>query len=218
LLAGVIGRENGHPLQVLELVIFAALAAVVLFQLYTVLGRRVGRQPEDATETGRPRPVGEAETRRLEEPQVENLPLSGVAAVQARDPAFEPGRFLAGATGAYEMVVRAFAEGDRATLKGLVSPSVYQTFDKAISQREADGRTGSVEFLHPPRADLESADMSGNLARARVRFLAEVRDRSKGPEGESVEDRRTAEIWTFERSVDSRDPNWALARVDAAEA
>jgi predicted lipid-binding transport protein (Tim44 family) len=205
-------------LQVLELVIFAALAAVVLFQLYTVLGRRVGRQPEDAAETGRPRPVGEAETRRLEEPQVENVPLSGVAAVHARDPAFEPGRFLAGATGAYEMVVRAFAEGDRATLKSLVSPSVYQTFDKAISQREADGRTESVEFLHPPRADLESADMSGNLARAQVRFLAEVRNRSKGPEGEAVEDRRTAEIWTFERSVDSRDPNWALARVDAAEA
>jgi predicted lipid-binding transport protein (Tim44 family) len=103
-------------------------------------------------------------------------------------------------------------------LKGLVSPSVYQTFDKAIGQREADGRTESVEFLHPPRADLESADMNGNLARVRVRFLAEVRSRTKGPEGEAVDDRRTAEIWSFERSVDSRDPNWALARVDAAQA
>lgn len=34
-------------MQVLELIIFAGLAAIVLYQLYSVLGRRVGRQPED---------------------------------------------------------------------------------------------------------------------------------------------------------------------------
>jgi predicted lipid-binding transport protein (Tim44 family) len=204
-------------LQVLELVIFAALAAVVLFQLYTVLGRRVGRQPEDAAEAERPRPAEEIEARRPDELQ-EGPPLSGVAAIQARDPSFDVGGFLGGARSAYEMIVRAFAEGDRSTLKSLVSPSVYQTFDNAIATREAEGRSETAEFLQPPRADLESADMFGNLARARVRFLAEVRSRSKGPEGEAVDDRRTAEIWTFERAVDSRDPNWALARVDAAQA
>lgn len=200
----------------LELVIFAALAAVVLFQLYTVLGRRVGRQPEDAAEAERPKPA-EIEPRRPEEP-LEEAPLTGVAAIQARDPGFQVDRFLSGAKAAYEMIVRGYAEGDRATLKSLVSPSVYQTFANAIDAREAEGRSEAVEFLQPPRADLESADMSGNLARARVRFLAEVRSRSKGPEGEAVDDRRTAEIWTFERPVDSRDPNWVLARVDAAQA
>ena len=39
---------QGRKLQVLELIIFAGLAAIVLYQLYAVLGRRVGRQPEDA--------------------------------------------------------------------------------------------------------------------------------------------------------------------------
>ena len=203
-------------LQVLELVIFAALAAVVLFQLYAVLGRRVGRQPEDAAEAEGPRAPAEADLRRPGEP-VEAHALSGVAAIQARDPSFDPSQFLAGARQAYEMVVLAFAAGDRDTLRNLTSPSVYQTFDKAISARDAEGRTEKVEFLHPPRADLESADMIGNLAQARVRFLAEFRTRSTGPEGEAVDDRRTAEVWTFERPVDSRDPNWALARVDAAE-
>jgi predicted lipid-binding transport protein (Tim44 family) len=203
-------------LQVLELVIFAALAAVVLFQLYTVLGRRVGRQPED-NEAERPRPLGEVEARRPDE-ALEGPAPTGVAAIQQRDPGFEAGRFLSGARQAYEMVVRAFAEGDRETLRNLVSPSVYQTFDTAIAAREADGRTETAEFLQPPRADLENAEMTGNVARVKVRFLAEVRSRSKGPEGEAVDDRRTAELWTFERSVDSRDPNWALARVDAAQA
>lgn len=205
------------PLQVLELVIFAALAAVVLFQLYAVLGRRVGRQPEDAAEAEAARAPAEIEPRRPDEAPLDHGPVTGVAAVQARDPTFSPSSFLQGARQAYEMVVLAFAAGDREALRNLTSPSVYQTFDKAIAQREAEGRTEKVEFLQPPRADLESADMIGNLAQARVRFLAEFRTRSKGPEGEAVDDRRTAEVWTFERAVDSRDPNWALARVDAAE-
>ena len=204
----------GFNLQILELVIFAALAAVVLFQLYAVLGRKVGRQPEDAEAEPPPAPKPELDVRRPEEA----LPMTGLQALQAEDPSFGPAHFLSGAKGAYEIIVRAYAAGDRETLRSLVSPSVYQTFDTAISSREAEGRTGSAEFLHPPRADLESAEMVGRMAKVRVRFLAEVRNRSKGPEGEAVDDQRTAELWTFERSLDSRDPNWALARVDAAEA
>ena len=76
-----------------------------------------------------------------------------------------------------------------------------------------------MEFLHPPRADLEKAEVAGaDLAKLTVRFLAEFRSRTKGPEGEGVDDRRTAELWTFERNLKSRDPNWVLTHVDAAEA
>ena len=120
---------------------------------------------------------------------------------------------------AYEMMVRAFAAGDRDDPAEPASPSVYQTFDTAIAQREADGRTETVEFLQPPRADLESAEMIGDLARRSGALPGGIpQPQSKGPEGEAVDDRRTAEVWTFERAVDSRDPNWTLARVDAAEA
>jgi len=203
-------------LQILELVIFAALAAVVLFQLYTVLGRRVGRQPEDAQETQRPR-APDVEPRRPDE-ALDGARLTGLAAVRARDPHFDATDFLDGAKAAYEMVVRAFAEGDRGTLKNLTQPSVYQSFDTALAQRESEGRTEKVEFLQPPRADIEGAEVDGLVGRIKVRFLAEFRSRSKGPEGEAVDDRRTAEVWTFERPIDSRDPNWSLARVDAAQA
>ena len=36
------------PLQLLQLLFVALIAAVVLFNLYSVLGRRIGRQPEEA--------------------------------------------------------------------------------------------------------------------------------------------------------------------------
>jgi predicted lipid-binding transport protein (Tim44 family) len=206
-------------LQLLELIIFAGLAAIVLYQLYSVLGRRVGRQPEDqpAAEA-----AGGVQTRpdRVVEGRDEGVTLTGLAAVRSRDPAFDIHRFLAGAKSAYEMIVRGFANGDRAALRPLLSPAVMATFDSAISTREAEGRTESVEFLHAPRADLDKAEIVGasDLARLTVRFLAEFRSRSKGPEGEAVEDRRTAELWTFERNLKSRDPNWLLIHVDAAEA
>lgn len=202
----------------IELVIFAALAAVVLFQLYAVLGRKVGRQPEDAETELAARRAGQPEAPPAVPPNVEPAAVSGGDAIRQRDPDFDEAEFLKGATMAYQMLVKAYATGDRTTLKDLTSPSVYQTFDKAIAKREAEGRSETIDFPHPPRADLESAEMVGDTAKARVRFLAEYRSRSKGPEGEAVDDRRTAEVWTFQRKVDSRDPNWVLARVDAAQA
>ena len=129
------------------------------------------------------------------------------------------GRFLAGARSAYEMIVKAFAAGDRALLRKLLGSGVMASFDTAIAQREAEGRTETVEFLHSPRADLEKAEVTAaDVGRLTVRFLAEFRSRTKGPEGEGVDDRRTAELWTFERNLKSRDPNWMLVHVDAAEA
>ena len=205
-------------MQVLELIIFAGLAAIVLFQLYAVLGRRVGRQPEDApaVPTTAPAPVAaDAQAPAI----AEGVALTGLAAVKAKDPAFDVGRFLGGAKGAYEMIVKAFAAGDRTQLRNLLAPEVMAGFDTAIARREAEARTETVEFLHPPRADFERAEVLGaDLARVTVRFLAEFRSRTNGPEGEGVEDRRTAELWTFERHLKSRDPNWMLAHVDAAEA
>ncbi len=203
-------------MQILELIIFAGLAAIVLYQLYAVLGRRVGRQPEDAPAV----PTTAAPLAPVDQIAAdEGVALTGLAAVKARDPGFDIGRFLGGSKSAYEMIVKAFAAGDRGQLRNLLAPPVMAGFDTAIAKREAENRTETVEFAHPPRADLEKAEVVGaDLARLTVRFLAEFRSRTKGPEGEAVEDRRTAELWTFERHLKSRDPNWLLTHVDAAEA
>lgn len=202
--------------QIFELVIFGVLAAVVLYNLYAVLGRRIGRQPGEAAagDAG-----GAAADRRLPDlaspPDVE---LTGLAALKARDPAFDLDKFLQGARAAYEMIVRAFASGDRAALKGLLAEPVMAGFESAMAQREAQGRSEEISFEHPPRTDIEDTKVEGDLARIRVRYLAEFTSREKSPEGETTQERRTAESWTFERNLSSRDPNWTLVRVDAAEA
>jgi predicted lipid-binding transport protein (Tim44 family) len=202
--------------QALELLISAVLAGIVLYQLYAVLGRRVGRQPEDEkpVATAGPTPFD-----KIESPvPVDDTPLSGLAAVRARDPSFNVGHFLNGSKTAYEFIVKAFAAGDRAALEGLLAPHILTGFVAVIDQRAAEGRTEVVEFIQAPRADLESIDLNGHLVTAKVRFLAEFRSRTQGPEGEGVDDRRTAEVWTFARPVASANPNWILTRVDAAQA
>lgn len=205
-------------MQVLQLIIFAGLAAIVLYQLYSVLGRRKGLQPEDR-QTAEPLERRAAAPVLGDTPDDDGVELTGLAAVRAKDPTFDVGRFLSGAKAAYEMVVKAFAEGDRETLKNLLAPQVLASFEEVIDARAAEGRTEQVEFFQSPRADLERAEVvQGDLARVTVRFLAEFRSRTKGPEGEGVDDRRTAELWTFERRLKSRDPNWILVHVDAAEA
>src|SRR5438445_11442498 len=205
-------------LQVVELLIFAAVAAVVLYQLYAVLGRRVGRQPGD--NPAAPATAGRAplEAPPSGRPALDSIALSGVSAIKAKDSAFDIDKFLSGARSGFEMIVVGFATGDREALRPLLAPEVMTAFEDVMAQRESEGRSEKVEFLQPPRADLEESAVDGDIARIKVRFLAEFRSRSKGPEGEAVDDRRTAEVWTFQRPVASKDPNWMLARVEAAQA
>ena len=201
-----------------QIIFFAVIAAVVLFQLYNVLGKRVGRQPqEDAralpptTEAANPRPP------------LDPALLTAISSLRARDPAFDPAKFLDGARQAYETIVRGYASGDRAALKPLLAPQVFDSFEAGMAARETRAETEQVEFVLSPRADLESATAEGDRAVARVRFLAEIRSRilpaDAGDEAEPrIEERRTAENWTFERTLGAADPNWVLARVEAATA
>jgi predicted lipid-binding transport protein (Tim44 family) len=205
------------PLQILELVIFAALAAVLLYQLYAVLGRRVGRQPGEGGLIQTPRFLRPRDAAPAPDKPVDPA-LAGLPALKARDSSFDPAKFLLGARTAYEMIVKAFVAGDRDALKPLTEPKVFEAFDRAIAEREAASRTETIDFLQPVRADLEAAEVEGEKAKLKVRFLAEFRARTKDAAGEAVDDRRTAEVWTFSRLLSSRDPNWTLARVDAAEA
>ena len=197
----------------IQILVLAVIAAVVLYQLYATLGRRVGRGPEDVAATAK---VGTTAVPTAE-PVVTGR-LEGVAALRARQPDFDPARFLIGARSAYEMIVKAFAAGERETLKPLLADDVMANFEAAIAAREAEGRTEKVEFMVPPRVDLESVAVEGDTARAVVRILAEVRARSVSAAGEAVDDRRTAELWTFERDLKTSNPNWTLVHVGAAEA
>ncbi|MBL0948112.1 MAG: TIM44-related membrane protein TimA [Brevundimonas sp.] len=205
-----------------QIILFAVIAAVVLFQLYNVLGKKVGRQPEEDARA-RPQPPGAGDagpaSPATSGPALDAHTLAAIAGLKARDPNFDPNRFMDGARQAHETIVRGYAEGDREALKPLLTPVVMTSFEAGMADREAHGVQERVEFPHPPRADLELATVEGEKAVARVRFLSELKQTISAANQEPrVEERRTAEIWTFERPLNASDPNWVLARVEPASA
>ena len=84
--------------------------------------------------------LGDERRRRKLEAEIEQLAgnkpevAEGLNAVAAADPSFMPKSFLEGAKTAYEMVVTAFAAGDRKTLKTLLDKDVYEGFEQVIAE------------------------------------------------------------------------------------
>lgn len=191
----------------LEILVLAFIAGFVLFRLYTTLGKRTGEErPQPAPAQGEfPRGPVDAP---VAPPPPAGMAGDGVAAIERADPNFEPGYFLQGARSAYDLIVGAFAKGDRDALRGLLTPRVYESYVAAIAAREAQGGVGP-EIVRLRSAEIADAELSGDTARVVVKFEAELAEGAHGV-------RDAKERWTFERNVRSSDPNWLLSRVQAA--
>jgi predicted lipid-binding transport protein (Tim44 family) len=146
----------------------------------------------------------------------------GLKTIAAADRSFNATEFLAGARTAYEMVVTAFAEGDRKVLKNLLSKEVYDGFVSAIGQREARQETIEFKFVGIDKADITGAAVKAGTAQVTVRFLSKLisatHDKSgKVIDGDPVHVGDVTDIWTFARDVSSRDPNWKLIATESVE-
>jgi len=137
------------------------------------------------------------------------------------DPTFEPDSFLAGARAAYEIIVTAFAEGNRKTLKNLLSTDVYQGFSTAIGERENRNEQIDQSFVGIKSADIVEAELKNGIAQLTIKFVSELISATRDRAGEVVSGdprriREVTDIWTFAREVTSRDPNWKLIATQAA--
>jgi predicted lipid-binding transport protein (Tim44 family) len=135
--------------------------------------------------------------------------------IKLADRSFDTERFLSGARAAYEMIVTAFARGERDTLRPLLNDDVFETFERAIKAREARQVRVDFTFLKLKGARLTGAEVKGDTAELTVTFESEVMMAGYDPAGTLVEgDAKTphsvTDIWTFARDLSSRDPNWML--------
>jgi len=193
----------------MQLAILAFVAGFVLFRLYTTLGRRTGSEPppQPAPVQGElPRETPGAAP--FAAPNVEGSAGEGLMAIVRADPNFDIEHFVVGSRAAYELIVGAFAKGDQETLRGLLTPRVFQSYAAAITERQTTGGEGP-ELVRLKSAEIADAALQGDVARVTVKFEAELAEGAHG-----VRDAR--ERWTFERNVRSPDPNWLLSRVQAA--
>ncbi len=222
-----------------------AIAVVVFFKLRSVLGTRTGREKtidfpplerkKPASANGGdnviPIPGAEDEPRRGLPPEKAPPVWEGVAKegeplalvleqIREKEPAFTVSHFLEGAGAAYEIIVTAFAAGDKKALRPLLTREVFQGFSSAIDERRARGETLNLTFVGLDDARIVKGEMKGKKALLTVKFVSEVITSLVNGKGEIIEGdperiTRVTDIWTFERPVPSRDPNWKLAATEA---
>jgi predicted lipid-binding transport protein (Tim44 family) len=222
-------------------IIFLVIAVVIFMRLGSVLGRRTGHErttfdprvkappaaarndnvvslpSRDHAAQGSATPNLEVLTRHA----TPGTPLHDtlVTLIKAEQ-TFDLDHFLTGAKAAYEMIVTAYAEGDRVTLKNLLAPDVYDGFVAAIADREKAGQKTELTFVGIEEAKLTGAEFDGRLARLSVRFVAELisvtRDKAGAVvDGDPTEVQTIRDSWTFARDITSRDPNWKLVATEA---
>ncbi len=197
----------------IELLFLAGVAIFVVTRLIGVMGQKRGAPPPSADNKGntaRLHRVGPANESLGDEDAPDRdlgAPVDGLDEIRRADEGFSRHAFVSGAKQAYEMIVTAFAEGDRSALKPLLTPEVYDAYIAAIDAREADG-TPPLEFVRLKQASVENGELDGSVASIDVMFEAEL------SEGERI--RQTREEWTFERDLKARDPNWRLSGVTPA--
>ncbi|MBS0234309.1 MAG: Tim44 domain-containing protein [Proteobacteria bacterium] len=148
----------------------------------------------------------------------------GLLDIAKLDPSFEPDSFLAGAGRAYEMIVSAFAEGNRRSLKDLLSKDVYDGFTAAIAEREARGETIEQQFVGIKKSEMVEAETKNGIAYVTVRFVSELISVTRDKAGEVISGdakkiKDVTDIWTFSRDISTAkarsNPNWRLVATQA---
>jgi predicted lipid-binding transport protein (Tim44 family) len=215
--------------QFFDVILLALVTGFIAFRLYTVLGRRTGHERSHEDQLRLPdAPTPKAATVKdnvVSLPERASQAGAGVinAGAQPRglldiklaDRTFDAERFLGGARAAYEMIVTAFARGERDTLRPLLSDDVFEAFDKEIRAREAKKERVDFTFLSLKSARITDAVLKGQTAEVTVTFQSEIMLAGYDPSGALIEgDAKTphqvTEEWTFARETRSNDPNWTL--------
>jgi predicted lipid-binding transport protein (Tim44 family) len=211
---------------VTSILIFAAIAIFLLFRLRAVLGRRTGEERERPNPFDRP-PMVPMRRGLADQPGADGRPTlvidndpslpqsleARLARVHAADANFDEKHFLSGARSAFQMIVQAFAIGDLATLRPLLSSHLYGEFGRAISARPRGEAPVPVHFDGPVDAEVVDARVVGREIQIQARFVShQLHGNETGPA-----EHETIDLWTFAREADARDPNWQLVETASGE-
>ncbi|HLZ66202.1 MAG TPA: Tim44/TimA family putative adaptor protein [Aliidongia sp.] len=214
--------------QVIDIILFAMVAAFLVFRLWSVLGRRTGNE-HTPSEPRRPI-VGNIVPRAAVTDNVVALPDrsrpmtpprpatpldAGLAQIRAADPHFRIEAFIDGARHAFDLIVKSYADGDTATLRPLLSDEVYDVFAEAIRHRLATKETVDTRVVSMRDPEAVEAGLDGRTASITIKFVSNQISATRNADGKVVEgdpDRAAehTDSWTFSRNVRSSDPNWIL--------
>jgi predicted lipid-binding transport protein (Tim44 family) len=220
------GKTMGDDGSLINILIFAGIAVFLFFRLRAVLGRRTGEEREQSNPLDRgsvapfrpgaadpaSNPGGRPAVVIDNDPTLPQSLDAKIARIHSADPSFDEKHFLGGAREAFQMIVSAFAAGDLATLRPLLSSQLYGEFGRVISERPNRDVPDSIRFDGPVEAELVDGRVIGRETQIQVRFAS----RQLHPGDTAPPEHETIDLWTFSRDLGSRDPNWQLVETAAS--
>ena len=206
-----------------DILIFAIIAIFLVMRLRNILGSRDGFEQRQDN-----RPVQtELESESVQEKKV--VPLRpaqldglGLEAVRRADPSFNDDAFMQGAASAFGIILNAFADGELAQLRRLLSFELYEEFSESIRLRNQNGDELSISILSIDDVQLTHGQVVEKIASVTVTFITTQTRRLTDSAGivledESVEAASLTDIWVFERDTQLNDPNWKLVETRVPE-
>jgi predicted lipid-binding transport protein (Tim44 family) len=188
-------------LQFFDIILFAAIAGFIIYRLRSVLGKRTGYEKKV---------VESKPTYKEDEKQQQTIPSLldnqlKLENVYKKVNNFNHKQFLDGAKKAFEIIITSFNNGDKKTLKNLVSKDVFLTFENAIDN---NSNNPSSQFYSLIIESVEDAKVENNVISISLNFISE--QMLNDDEGKIVKNRDT---WTFEKPVNSSSPIWILTQT-----
>jgi predicted lipid-binding transport protein (Tim44 family) len=218
----------------IDILFFAMVAAFIALRLRSVLGRRTGHERRRTEGYGNVSNEAASDNvvaigdRGPVQPEIDQAIAAlsegdvkqGLMSIREADPQFDLKEFLSGARLAFEMIVDAYAAGDKTVLRPLLADQVFRGFARAIDERVAIEQSLDTQLLAVGKPEVIEADLVDGMARLTLRFESEqvnvVRDRDgKVVEGDPQTAENVVDLWTFERDTQSGDPNWMLIETRA---
>jgi predicted lipid-binding transport protein (Tim44 family) len=216
--------------QYFDIILFAMVAGFLVLRLRSVLGRRTGNERRRDLFVRRPRPVSDKLPTAAETGAVgvttatASVPVDtaaeGVNQIRRADPSFDPSQFLDGARVAFEMIVTAFAEGDKTALRPLLSDEVFQQFNAAIDERVTAKESLETRILRLDSSAIVEAELLARTAQVTVKLVSQQINVTRAMDGSIVDGDpehpiEKTDYWTFARDIRSTDPNWVLVATSS---
>jgi len=205
-----------------EVILYAAIATVVCVMFYSILGKSVGKGPDEGIDPEQFMAKAENKKKAPVMALSSDYNSLGLGEIAKKDPDFSPAFFIDGAKQAYSMILEAFAAGDKDTLANLLDKDTLEVYSDAIDAREKQGFTQVTDLGRLSKTSYKSANVEGNAAFISVQYEADLTSALLDGDGNVVQGdpdvlSSITEVWTFTRSIKSSDPTWRLCEVEASE-
>ena len=208
----------GNPFDPMN-ILLVVFAVVAFIRLRSTLGKRTGNEePLGLKETlkvkqnGKAKPFSSDETYKPSTDEV-------LSQISKKDKNFKEDSFLSGAQSVYQMIIKSYAAGDLKDVKQFLGKDVYSGFLSAIDSRIKQKQKLFNELINFDSIEIKEAAIIDDNVEITVSFETKIISYATDKDGQTIEGNQDSpqsitDTWVFEKSINSKDPNWILVSTN----